>query len=37
MDPEFSTICGITKDELDTILKEDIALLASKIMYHSKE
>ena len=30
MDPEFSTICGITKDELNTVLKEDIALLASK-------
>ena len=30
MEPEFSTICGITKDELDTVLKEDIALLASK-------
>ena len=30
MDPEFSTICGITKDELDAVLKEDIAVLASK-------
>ena len=30
MDPEFSAICGITKDELDTVLKEDITMLAEK-------
>ncbi len=30
MDPEFSAICGITKEELDTVLKEDIAMMAEK-------
>ena len=30
MDPEFSAICGISKNELDTVLKEDIEKLAEK-------
>ena len=30
MDPEFSAICGISKNELDTVLKEDIERLAEK-------
>lgn len=30
MDPEFSALCGISKDELDTVLKEDIEMLAEK-------
>lgn len=30
MDPEFSAICGISKNELDTVLKEDIEQLAEK-------
>lgn len=30
MEPEFSAICGITKDELDSTLKEDVEILAEK-------
>ena len=30
MDEPYAGICGITKDELDTVLKEDIALLAEQ-------
>lgn len=29
MDPEFSTICGITKEELTTTLSQDIELMAN--------
>lgn len=28
--PEFSTICGITEEELDTTLAEDVAILAER-------
>jgi len=31
MDPVFNNICGITEDELVTVLKEDIGLLAQKM------
>ena len=30
MHPEFSAICGITEDELHTVFKEDISMLAEK-------
>ena len=30
MDPVFSNICGITEDELQTVLKEDIEMLAQE-------
>ena len=30
MQPEFSAICGITEEELHTVFKEDIAMLAQK-------
>lgn len=30
MEPEFSAICGITKAELATVLKEDVEMLAEK-------
>ena len=30
MQPEFSAICGITEEELHTVFKEDIAILAEK-------
>lgn len=30
MEPEFSSICGITRGELDTVLKEDVEMLAKK-------
>lgn len=30
MEPEFAAICGITKHELSTVLKEDVDILAKK-------
>lgn len=30
MDPEFSSICGITEEELHTVFEEDIAMLAKE-------
>lgn len=30
MEPEFSAICGITKEELESVLKEDVERLAEK-------